>query len=243
MPDPVIVKRNEFGLLDNIEYAYNESGGVDWRKMIKPEYLVFNLQLQSKIEDIYNKPISELSVSEVEDKYLLILLGGIKELARLRGFASVVYDVSPIGETFVSATCEIKWIGNFETENREILFSDGADATNTNTNGFGKSYLTACAINRAFVRAVKNFLGINILGKDEIPDKPNPNIQEPEEENNSPHVILKKIMDNAGVSLEKVKKVCIKNGNTNAENWVSINDIPLSETFDLIGRINKKKKE
>ena len=41
---PVIIKRNQYGLLENkkINYVFNDDGSVNWRKMIKPEFLVAN---------------------------------------------------------------------------------------------------------------------------------------------------------------------------------------------------------
>ena len=37
-----IFKRNEFGLIEGIEYQFNEDGSVNWRAMIKPEHLYPN---------------------------------------------------------------------------------------------------------------------------------------------------------------------------------------------------------
>jgi hypothetical protein len=239
------LERDDFGLLKGVEYVLNKDGGIDWRKMVKPEFLVFNLQHQEKIEEVYGKPIAELTVSEVDDKYLLILLGGIKELARLRGYSSVIYKVKPVNELFVSASCEIDWIPNFETEFRKITFGDAADATQFNTDGFAKSYLTAIATNRAFVRAVKNFLGINILGKDEIPEKGNP--QSPQQNDvsedttsSSPHVILQRAMTKYNITFDQVKSTCLKNSHPTAEKWDCVYDIDKQTVFDILGRIHKK---
>ena len=43
---PKLFTRNELGLLEDpsIPYEFNEDGSVNWRKMIKPEYLVSNKQ-------------------------------------------------------------------------------------------------------------------------------------------------------------------------------------------------------
>lgn len=241
------VLRNDLGLLEGVEYILNKDGGIDWRAMIPKDFLVFNLQHQAKIEEVYGKPITELNVTEVEDKYLLILLGGIKELARLRGYMSVTYDVRPVNEIFVSVACHINWIGNYETENRSVLFGDAADATNSNVDGFAKSYLTAIATNRAFVRAVKNFLGLNILGKDEIPEKSigsQDNIENQDEAtSSSPHVMLQRAMDSVqpkALTFEAVKNNCVKAGDESAQAWECVYDIPKSVVFDLLGRIKKK---
>ncbi len=49
-----------------------------------------------------------------------------------------------------------------------VVFSDVGSATLDNTAGFGKLYLAPVAANRAFVRCVRNFLGINIVAQDEV---------------------------------------------------------------------------
>ena len=76
---PDIYIRNRYGLLENKEYIFNEDGSIDWRSMIKPEFLYPN----KGWFDIRNKTVPT-SVDGLEDKQLLIMLGGIKELAKLR---------------------------------------------------------------------------------------------------------------------------------------------------------------
>jgi hypothetical protein len=39
---PSLFKRDENGLLQNIQYHFNEDGSVNWRSMIKEEYLFPN---------------------------------------------------------------------------------------------------------------------------------------------------------------------------------------------------------
>ena len=77
---PVIVKRNQYGLLEdkNVEYVFNEDGSINWRKMIKSEFLVAN-----------RDRTDETDISKLEDHELIILLGGLKDLASIRGFTSV----------------------------------------------------------------------------------------------------------------------------------------------------------
>ena len=72
------LKRDDNGLLDGVNYVFNEEGLVDWRKMVKQEYLVANRQRAKSLD-----------VSELEDKDLLILLVGIKELAQIIGYKSL----------------------------------------------------------------------------------------------------------------------------------------------------------
>ena len=156
-------KRNEHGLLNGVDYEFNEDGSINWRAMIKPEFLYAN-------KDWFEcrKQAVPSSIEGLNDKQLLIMLGGIKELAKLRGFDSVSYKVSNIDDNYVTAQCQITWIGNYETDGRVIVFEDIANATADNTDDFCIKFLETIACNRAFVRCVRNFLNIHIVGADEI---------------------------------------------------------------------------
>ena len=81
---PVVFKRNQYGLLEdkNINYEFNEDGTVDWRGMVKSEFLVAN-----------RDRTDETDISKLEDTDLIILLGGLKDLANVRGYKSVTYKI------------------------------------------------------------------------------------------------------------------------------------------------------
>ena len=225
---PKTLKRNEFGLLENppIPYVFNEDGYVNWRKMIRPEFLVANKQRTQ-----------ETDISKLEDKDLLILLGGIKELAQIRGFTCVSYDVPEDGKNYVIASCYINWIGNYETSNADVSFQSLADASPDNTQSFARNYLAAIAENRAFVRCVRNFLKINIVGQEEIGVKV---IDEPGSDNPmSPAAVLHSLMKEKGVSFDQIQKRLIKDKYEKAEEMTSINDISKPKIFELIERIKK----
>jgi len=36
---PDVYQRDEYGLLENVNYIFNGDGSVNWRSMIKPEFL------------------------------------------------------------------------------------------------------------------------------------------------------------------------------------------------------------
>ncbi len=67
---PVVFERNQYGLLEdkNIKYQFNDDGTVNWRKMIKSEFLVAN-----------RDRTAETDISKLEDHELIILLGGLKD--------------------------------------------------------------------------------------------------------------------------------------------------------------------
>ena len=151
------IERDENGLIKGIEYVLDEYGKIDLRKTLpKKFFYVKDPDLQG--EDIDNLP----------DNKLLIYLAGFKWLAKVRGYNSIKYPTIKAGVDFCSMSCEISWIGNFETEGRELVHTSTADATLDNTDDFMGTYLTTCAENRSFSRAVRTFLEINVCGKDEI---------------------------------------------------------------------------
>jgi hypothetical protein len=226
---PKIYGRNKYGLIENkdINYIYNDDGSINWRKMVKYEYLVPNRQ-----------KTQEQDVSKLEDKDLLILLGGIKELAQIRGYSKVEYKVVAATENYFATSCRITWSPNYETGNKEIIFESLADATSNNTKSFARFFLAAIAENRAFVRCVRNFLKINIVSQEELGDVKLID-EEPQINQTSPHALLDKIMKEKNISLETLKSKLIKEKFENSENISNILDIPKTKIFELIERMKK----
>ena len=155
--------RNEFGLLENVNYEQNDDGSVNWRAMVALEHLYPN----KGWFELRKKPMPK-SAEGLDDSQLLIKLSGIKELAKLRGFICVKYEVIKCEINHVAVKCGISWIGNFESESQPIYFEDIGNATVHNTSNFAVKFLECIAANRAFVRCVRNFLNIHIVGADEI---------------------------------------------------------------------------
>ena len=164
---PDLWKRNEHGLLDSVDYIFNEDGSVNWRAMINPEHLYPNKDWF----EMRKMPMPN-SIEGLDDSQLLIKLGGIKELAKLRGFHNVTYDITESSDSRVVVQCMINWIENYEGSCSQT-FASIANATTSNTNGFAAKFLECIAENRAFVRTVRNFLGIHIVGADEIDSSKN----------------------------------------------------------------------
>jgi hypothetical protein len=230
---PNIITRNKYGLIDdiNLNYIFNDDGAINWRKMVKTEHLVPNRQ-----------KTQETDVSKLQDKDLLILLGGIKELAQIRGYTKVEYNVVSATESYFATSCRITWIPNYETDGREIVFEALADASCNNTKSFARFFLAAIAENRAFVRCVRNFLKINIVSQEELGDAKLLDEAVTIQDNpTSPHVLLEKVMKDRGVTFEALKNKLIKEKFDNAENLNNINDIAKVKIFELIDRIKKAK--
>ena len=229
------LKRNEDGLLSNppVDYVFNEDGSVNWRKMVRTEFLVANKQRTQQTD-----------VSQLEDRDLLILLGGIKELAQIRGFTDVCYTVHTASQEYFSTTCTIEWIPNYETDNKVVSFSALADAHQDNTYSFASNFLAATAENRAFVRCVRNFLKINIVGQEEMGggkqvfSQTTAKASAPKTDSD-PTSLLHKVMDSKGVSFDMVKTRLLDEDFPKADSFESTKDIPKTKTFELIARLKK----
>lgn len=229
---PYFFKRNKYGLLENdsINYIFNEDGTINWRAMIKSQYLVPNRQ-----------KTQETDISKLEDKDLLILLGGIKELAQIRGYTKVTYNVVTANENYFATSCKITWLPNYETDSKEITFEALADATCSNTKSFARFFLAAIAENRAFVRCVRNFLKINIVSQEELGDAKLLEDSSSQENPTSPYSLLEKVMKEKSISFENLKKKLIKEKFENAEAINSVTEIPKVKIFELLDRIKKLK--
>ena len=229
---PKLVSRNKYGLLEDesIKYVFNEDGLINWRGMVKTQYLVPNRQ-KTQVSD----------VSKLEDKDLLILLGGTKELAQIRGYTKVEYKVVSATENYFATSCRITWLPNYETNGKEIVFESLADASTSNTKSFARFFLAAIAENRAFVRCVRNFLKINIVSQEELGDVKVLDEAVAVENPTSPHNLLEKIMKDKGINFETLKERLIKEKFEKVDEIKAISDIPKAKIFELIERIKKIK--
>jgi len=223
-----LIKRDKHGLIPDVKYPFNDEGLIDWRKMLRTEHLVPNRQ-----------KTSETDVTKLEDKDLIILLGGIKELAQTRGYTDVRYDVHSPSSDYVVSTCSITWIPNYETEGREVTFSAIGDASPNNTQSFAKYFLGPIAENRSFVRCVRNFLKINIVAQEELGNAKL--LQDSNSSNQTdPKYLLEAVMKEKGITWDQIKNKLIKEEFPKAETMASTSDIPKNKIFELIQRIKKK---
>jgi hypothetical protein len=241
--NPSNYKRNEMGLIEGVEYKFNEDGSINWRAMIKPEHLYPNRDwFESRKMQVPD------SVEGLGDHQLLIKLAGIKELARLRGLETVRYTINTVSSSYATAVCEIRWMPNYETNGTAQIFSSTANATVDNCSGFGVKFLESIAENRAFVRAVRNYLNIHIVGDDEI-DKNKVAYEESESivQSLTPqHALKNSAKQNLGCeNFDAFKKHLRKlwkdetYKNEEAANWNSFEDIPIKESRKLLALVTK----
>jgi hypothetical protein len=247
---PDVYKRDEHGLLECVDYIFNEDGSVNWRAMIKPEFLYPN----KGWFDMRGQQVPS-STEGLRDNQLLIMLGGIKDLARLRGFRSVSYDAKNVEEGYVTASCDIEWIGNYESSNNNIYYEDYANASLENTDAFCEKFLETIACNRAFVRCVRNFLNIHIVGADEIDKSGNRSSANQNSVSEQPSssapitpsgLLEKTLKDKHSVDsfdgFKDILRALWKDGkytNEEVKGWSSFGDISAKEARKLIGIISK----
>ena len=139
----------------------------------------------------------------------------------------------------------INWIENYESNGTQT-FSSIANATINNTNGFAAKFLECIAENRAFIRCVRNFLNIHIVGGEEIDtSRDKAPIETPTKSTDiSPQGILaKNLKDKVGVSsfegfkdwLRALYKDGKYDGDTEqVKTWNSFKDIPAKECRKLL---------
>lgn len=231
---PKLFTRNEYGLIcdGSVSYVYNTDGTINWRKMVKPEFLVPNKQVFERKATTVPSSIEGLLDSEI-----LILLGGLKELAQTRGYSSLDYEVTSPCPEYVITVCKINWIPNYETQHRAVSFSSIGDAHPRNTTGFGQIFLGPIAENRAFCRAVRNFLKIHIVSQEEMGGTSSPVAED------SATALLREVIQKYGILFEAIKLKLIEEGIDGASHFNGIEDIPRFKQFELIERIKTKAAE
>jgi hypothetical protein len=237
---PSTFGRDKNGLLKTIQYSFLPDGSVDWRAMIKDEHLFPN---RSWFES--RKKNLPRTAEGLADYQLLIKLGGIKELARLRGFTDLSYDVVKCDPSHVAVICRMNFLPNYETDNSPISFQDMANASIDNTSSFATKFLETIACNRSFVRCVRNFLNVHIVGDDEI-DKSEKKIEVSNANPLSPVSILEAAAsEKLGCSTfkdfrEELRKFWQNNEyrNESVKSWNKWDDIPPAEIRKLLSVIN-----
>jgi hypothetical protein len=218
-------KRNTFGLIEGVEYPFKSDGRVDWRKMIEPQYIVINTERTL-----------EQDITKVPEEALLVLLQGYRNLATLRGFSSVKHSLLPSSHAeFVAVETCITWIPNYETDGLAVSFSACADAHLNNTKSLGQNFLTSIAENRGFVRAVRGFLNIPVLGKDELPSCNTRSMAD--SSGNEAHKVLEDFLAANKIKFNAFLNRMIKDGVEGADSWTKMEDIPQDQVIPLIERV------
>lgn len=254
-------ERDERGLIKGMEYVYRADGRVDWKGMLKkrPEFLYV---LFDKKDEVVEKYGANFNIEEIDEKYLCISLPGIEYLAWLRGYLSAypmvtnpVYDSDYEKVVSCTATYQVTFIGNYETGMQAVSFGHGAGANLRNTFDFSSNYIETIAINRAWSKTIRMFLGINIVSREEVgpqdktPSKPVKEkviVPEISSEVTAQSMLKNAVEKKLKLTFEEfkaaVKKKHLAKVKCDMDTVNSYDDIPSSDCFTLLGLVSEPKK-
>ena len=159
--------RNEQGLVNGVQYHFTPEGRIDYRAMVDPKFLYVAHEYRDRVVVEQGKPLNEIDVLKVKDDWLRIRVGGLNQLANLRGYRSLEYELIST-ESKAAVVCRMEFIGNYETGGVPIVCSAIASATIRSVDKQFIPYLETFAENRAFGRCIKRALQINILSDVEV---------------------------------------------------------------------------
>lgn len=245
-------------------YPRKPDGTINWRALVQPQHVYVKKGDEAKVATalgITPQDIKEgkFDTTRVEDKYLVIRKAGLIELARIRGYYSAVPEVKYASRDYVVVQTHIAWKG-FDGQDAVVTGGVG-EASADNTSSFMRVYLAAAAENRAFSRAVRQFLNIDIVSADELGG----NGVEPEIDSGpsvasslTPQGVLQKTIEEAKTSFEKMKAASVGKFKHDQENfakdpaykvafktdpstWTKCEDISALDCMTLIELINKSK--
>lgn len=201
---------------------------INWRERIKPEFIVVNRDRKDRLEKSFGKPIDEIPTDQIGDEHKLILLGGFKEVAQEKGYSRVDYFFVSDRDDYVTIKCTIDW-------NDGVTTSGCGNANIGNVESFWRNLLVTCAENRAFVRCVRNYLGIHIAGKDEVDEEAHKKAP-PKALGISPLELLVTKLQEKGRTFEQFREWYSKI-NEGAAKWNNYGDIPSGELYEILSRL------
>lgn len=240
---PQILHRAQNGLYENIQYDIGEDGFINWRNLIDKKYLYPNKEWFER----KNLPVPT-SIEGLEDHQLLIKIGGINQLARLRGYSSVDMNINNVEPGYVTSKCTINWIGNIESGGQDVSFSWVANSNFDNCGAFMQPYQETQAANRAFNLCVRKFLNINIVSDEELGKGQVENTREEKEDDSGPTAqkTLRKVLTENGVSTKdgfsEFLRKRVADGTITQDlmdSWSSCDEIPAKFCRKFIGILKK----
>jgi hypothetical protein len=209
--------RDSLGLCVGIEHRFKDDGSVDWRAMVKPEFVYPNeayfTAKQKKVPD---------SAEGLADHECLVMLAGLKELLSLRGYESVDFELLSEAGAAVTVKATVTFCPNYETNGTKCVRSDIATAGVFNVATSYAAYLHTIAANRALARVIRSFLNIHVVSKEEIGDT---TIEEPAKKEGivTPYSMLSDLIAEKGLTVDEVKEICA--ANSFESDWTSFGDL------------------
>lgn len=227
------MKRLENGLIEGVNYIYDDTGKINWLKMIPEDCLYINKDKKNKIEKRLGKKFSDIKISEALDTELVITLQGIRYLLDLRGYTTCDIKLDIATEDYAAATCSIRFIKN--EEDFEQVFTGCASAHPRNTKSWYRNYLVEAASNRALCRAVRFFLKLNIVSNDELGTEMEEEISETKQ-TQIPDIYneLNTLMSSQNITLETLNKEFGK-----GKEWDKLSSIPRATVFLILGKLKQ----
>jgi hypothetical protein len=242
----------ETGLLVGFDYKFKEDDLIDYKQLIPAKFLYVPKDKEEDVVKKYGKPSKELDLTQIEDRYLAILLGGLRYLLNLRGYKAVhnkvdavTYDPSYQMVAACTHTCTIEFIGNYETNMQPVTYSDSAGASIKSVSQFFLPFIETASANRALCRAIRGFLGLNIVSKEELAENIQPIVvQERKNEASTPSGFspvdkLDELLKGKKISFETFKKTVVKHykeriKENDPEKWESLNDIHPQDIWTIL---------
>lgn len=242
---------NAVGLRNGVNYSFTEEGLVDWKEMIPDEFIVISKSYldehQIDPSEVSEEEMAELK-SAVPERDLVILLGGFKYLARLRGFLDCSYETLDSRDGYYATKCKVIFRPTYENGGMPFAVEAQANASVSNTSPPFDKFLESIAENRAFIRVIRTALNINIVGSDEVEG-----ILSDLDPSNA-----RFIEGNKTVTVQGALRAHLKEKNKSWEDfynfmkekgeplfdekWGSFEDIPDSVATELMGKITKSGK-
>lgn len=247
-------------------YPRKPDGSINWRALVQPAHVYVKKGDEAKVATALGVTPQDIKegkydTTRVEDKYLVIRKAGLIELARIRGYYNAAPEVKYASRDYVVVQTHIHW-KEFDGQD-EVVTGGVGEASPDNTSSFMRVYLAAAAENRAFSRAVRQFLNIDIVSADELGG----NGVEPEVDSApsvasslTPQGVLQKTVDEAKSSFDKIKAASVVKFKHDTEQlakdplykaafkadpsvWTKYEDISALDCMTLIELINKSKAE
>lgn len=229
------VKKKEAPVKCGAVLQKDVNGIVDWRNLISQKHILLN---RKKFADIGIR-VEALSKEEtnhykntVEPEFLMISLAGFRELAKKRGYDACSTNLVYCDADMYVFRTTLHFLPNDEEPNG-VLFDGIGGANLSNVNVAFAPYLPAIAENRAFVRAVRNYFGIETLGWDEV--KTDGEVKVNDAIPFGPHVTLKGKMDSKGVDFEGLKTLTANSDKIEwQESWKTLEDLSPGACFVIL---------
>lgn len=239
------MKRNKDGLVDGFNYSFDANGRINWKSHIGQQWLRVKDDKIKEVEARYGKKIKDINLSEIEDYYLYVKLGGYNEVARLRGFDSLTHSVDYVDGQKAVVTCTMHFIPNVEDTNG-LTCAGVASGSIYNIKPEFASFMETFAENRAFARCVRRALNINIVAEEELgkgltlvtSDESVPSL--PEGDSTKAYGYLAKLCTEKGITFDQLKtrsagiKSMLK---SNPGDWSEWKDIPKIDIWTLVEKV------